>query len=80
MNLNETAMPPPFISRLPGLRGGLSSRPEGNALKPERKLHYQLRAISTEEHDCDPVNFADILKEEFSYRTQARRFLWEFFD
>lgn len=81
MNSSETTMPPPLsaqpLSRQAARR---PYRPRRNRPQLNGKFQYRIHAISIEELDCDPVNIAEIFKEELSYRAQARRFLWEYFD
>jgi hypothetical protein len=84
MNSSDTAMPPPLAAPLLVRQEAPSRRrpfrPRSNRPQRDGKLPYRVRAISIEELDCDPVNIAEIFKEELSYRAQARRFLWEYFD
>lgn len=59
----------------PGSRSG--------AARPDRHvtIHYGGRAIAKEQAHSEISNFvSEIFKEELSYRVQARKFLWEFFD
>lgn len=54
--------------------------PEDNLPLPDALQRNRDRATSIKELDCDPVNIAEIFKEELSYRAQVRRLLWESFD
>lgn len=32
------------------------------------------------QHEAIPISVSEVFREELSYRAQARKFLWEFFD
>lgn len=61
------------------------NRPRGRSevSSPESSVTVQYRecAFTTEEvHSEIPNIVTEVIKEELSYRAQARKFLWEFFD
>jgi len=84
MSANESSKPPPSTSPLRAEQrersGRRPCRPVANRTHPIGTLQYWGHVISIAELDCDPATIADIFKEDVSYRAQARRFLWEFFD
>lgn len=84
MNPNNEAMPPPTASLPLDCRcASLMQRwcpPGAKSTESNEGFPLWKCLISIAEVDCDPVNIAEIFKEEISYRAQARRFLWEYFD
>jgi len=84
MSARESSKPPPSALPLRAEQcehsGRRQCRPLPNRAHPLGSLQYWGHSISIVELDCDPASIADIFKEDVSYRAQARRFLWEFFD
>jgi hypothetical protein len=86
MDTGQGSNPRPSASS-PSLRQGghpaHARRSLPQASRPEKRVtvHYGGRAIAKEEVHSEISNFvSEIFKEELSYKVQARKFLWEFFD
>lgn len=57
--------------RAPGDSGSLS-----HAATPIRKAKFW----EDKQQKAVPISVSEVFREELSYRAQARKFLWEFFD
>ena len=86
MGSGHQSQPRPVAQPPLARKGGqFAYRPSGRsaASPPESyvAIQYRAQAISKEEvHGEIPNIVSEVLKEELSYRAQARKFLWEFFD
>ena len=72
----------PPLARKGGRSGHRSRGPSGAGPSESYvTVQYRERAIAKEEvHSEIPNIVSEVFKEEISYRAQARKFLWEFFD
>ncbi len=91
MALAENSMPQPLALQplahktVRNKSGGSEHPPRDRSgtirSRPVEGVQQHHRAISRDKPQEEIPNFvSEVFMEEYSYRTQARRFLWEFFD
>lgn len=86
MGSGQDATPRPVASPPLARKGEHSGhRPRGPSGASSQEnyvtVQYRERALAQEEiHSEIPNIVSEVFKEELSYRAQARKFLWEFFD
>lgn len=86
MGSGQDSKPLPVASPPLARKGGHAAhrpRTRSAASPPENFVAVEYRELSVvkdELHSEIPNILSEVFKEELSYRSQARRFLWEFFD
>ena len=86
MGSSENSTLGPLASPPPAGKGGrsehrLRGRPAANRTQPSLTLQDRSRGVSSKgRHGEISEIVCELFREDLSYRAQARKFLWEFFD